>query len=142
MKALFALAIALFAIQIQAAITDGTYSCAITPRGSDRPEVTLGFRVNGGEIQCQKGEGDDCEAWFTYAPEEQTKFWLDGLYDGGYEHDSEGNFRLRADSDGCNLGSLVLYQNARYLRGFITSEFHCSSTETTRFAGSVSCTRE
>ena len=120
---------------------EGNYNCDIHAKGKAK-SGKLVFSVKADEVACVAGDGQPgsedfiCQEWFKISSED---FWLDGLYDGGYEFNNEGDFEVFADSDGCNIGELVLYKNSGFTKGFITTEFRCSSNRTLRSAGSVSC---
>lgn len=121
------------------AVSDGVYNCEISPKGTDKAKVQLSFEIEQGDVTCKEDDGDTCMRWFDYGPADQEKFWLDGLYDGGYGYLDNGNWEVTADSDGCDIGKLVLYKNSGFTKGFITSEFRCSGPGTLKYAGTVSC---
>ncbi len=121
------------------AMNEGQYSCTIHPEGGDRSPVELGFTLKDGDISCLEDDGEYCMTWFTYSPPEQNRFWLDGLYDGGFGYTKKGDWQISADSDGCNIGELTLYKDSNFTKGFITSEFRCSGPPTKRYAGEVFC---
>ncbi len=122
------------------AIPDGKFKCVIVPTGAPIPVVKLRFEIKDGDVKCHKmADAESCETWFGYSPKRQNKFWLDGLVDGGFSDDAEGNWKVDADSDGCNIGKLTLYKNSGFKRGFISSKFNCS-TGNPSYAGKVSCT--
>ncbi len=123
------------------AMKDGKYNCTITEQGGGKSVVGLSFIMKKGEIQCLEGDNDDwCKAWFKYtSQQEQRKFWLDGLADGGYGFDDQGNFDLTADSDGYDFATFKLYKNSGFSKGFITTVFRCGAGPTEKYAGKVFC---
>nr|WP_295905976.1 hypothetical protein [uncultured Bdellovibrio sp.] len=122
------------------AVTDGKYKCDITPKGADKSKIQLSFEISNGDVVCKEADGEWCMRWFDFEPAKQEKFWLDGLYDGGYEDLDNGDWKVSADSDGCNIGKLILYKNSGFTKGFLTTAFHCSG-KVAPSAGSVTCIR-
>lgn len=134
------LALVMFVSSQALAIPDGKYACTVTPKGDEKNQVKISFEIKNGEVPCQIGDGEyECQQWFLYSPESQQNFWLDGLVDGGSSDDEKGNWLVSADSDGCNIGKLILYKDSGFTKGFITSEFRCGAGDKERSAGKVSC---
>lgn len=144
MKAFALLALFVTSPAFAAGMADGKYSCTIFPIGTDKKTVKLSFDMKNDEVACKVGDYEEgsCETWFTFSPEEQNKFWLDGLYDGGYEYNEKGDWVVSADSDGCNIAEFSLYKDSGFTKGFITSEFRCGGGEKERYAGKVFCERK
>lgn len=142
MKAFTLLSLFVASPAFAAAMADGTYECTIYPIGAEKQTVKLTFDMKNDEVACKVGnyEEGSCETWFTFTPEKQNKFWLDGLYDGGYEYNEKGDWVVSADSDGCNIAKFTLYKDSDFTKGFLSSEFRCSG-EKEKYAGKVSCKR-
>ncbi|HEY8279444.1 MAG TPA: hypothetical protein VIH99_07475 [Bdellovibrionota bacterium] len=147
-KTLLALLIVCFAAPAFAApakMGAGEYRCSIFPTSGDEPgPIKLRFELDRkGEPKCQKMvDSENCGEWFLYSARNQDRFWLDGLYDGGVSYNDNGDWEVFADSDGCNIGKLVLYKDSDFTKGFITSEFRCSSTRPIKNAGKVYCEKQ
>lgn len=58
-------------------------------------------------------------------------FFLTSGWDSSFSSDKNGNIDFFLDSDGCDVGNLVLYKNSGYRYGYLSLRHHCSEIKKT-----------
>lgn len=97
----------------------------VTTREEDDGTATIHFSVKGldtGKIDLVWPADDETSPIDVKPDSSRTNFLETGIWNGYVQHIGDGDFRMWSDDDGIEFGTVILYSNSGFRKGYVRYE--------------------